>query len=61
MNHKLSLALAAALAAATPGLVLAQSEQAADSDDELAVGDLPVELDLADDDVDYEALYGVGE
>ena len=31
MNHKLSLALAAALAAATPGLVLAQAEQAADS------------------------------
>ena len=31
MNHKLSLALAAALAAASPGLVLAQAEQAADS------------------------------
>ena len=31
------------------------------TDDELAVGDLPVELDLADDDVDYEALYGIGE
>ena len=31
MNHKLSLALAAALAAATPGLLLAQAEQAADS------------------------------
>jgi hypothetical protein len=28
------------------------------SDEELAVTDLPVELDLADDDVDYEALYG---
>ena len=25
---------------------------------ELAVAELPVELDLADDDVDYEALYG---
>ena len=29
--------------------------------DELAVGDLPVELDLGDDDVDYEALYGISE
>ena len=26
--------------------------------DELAVADLPVELDLDDDEVDYEALYG---
>lgn len=26
--------------------------------DELAVADLAVELDLADEDVDYEALYG---
>jgi hypothetical protein len=26
--------------------------------DELAVGDLPVALDLGDDDVDYDALYG---
>ncbi|MEJ7844744.1 MAG: hypothetical protein WKF93_03790 [Acidimicrobiales bacterium] len=25
---------------------------------ELAVGDLPVELDLDDDDVDYDVLYG---
>jgi len=25
---------------------------------ELALGDLPVELDLDDDDVDYEAFYG---
>jgi len=27
---------------------------------ELAVGDLPVELDLDDDDVDYDAIYGKG-
>lgn len=26
--------------------------------EELVVGDLPVELDLDDDDVDYDALYG---
>ena len=26
--------------------------------DERALGDVPVELDLDDDDVDYEALYG---
>lgn len=26
--------------------------------DELALGELEVEFDLADDDVDYEALYG---
>ena len=29
------------------------------SGDELAIGDLPVDRDLADDDVDYEALYGM--
>lgn len=29
--------------------------------DELAVADLAVELDLADADVDYEALYGTQE
>jgi len=28
------------------------------TDDELAVADLPVEFDLADAEVDYEALYG---
>jgi hypothetical protein len=28
-------------------------------DDELAITDLPVEFDLADEDVDYEALYGM--
>jgi hypothetical protein len=28
------------------------------SDEELAIADLPVEFDLADEDVDYEALYG---
>jgi hypothetical protein len=28
------------------------------ADDEVALGELPVELDLGDDDVDYEALYG---
>lgn len=28
------------------------------TDDELALADLPVALDLDDDDVDYEALYG---
>ena len=28
--------------------------------DEIALGDLPVHLDLGDDDVDYEALYGRG-
>jgi hypothetical protein len=28
------------------------------TDDEIALGDLPVRLDLGDDDVDYEALYG---
>ncbi len=28
--------------------------------DELAVGDLPVELDLGDGDVDYDVLYGDG-
>lgn len=28
------------------------------TDDELAVADLPVELDLDDDDVDYDAIYG---
>jgi hypothetical protein len=27
---------------------------------ELAVGDLPVDLDLDDDDVDYDAIYGQG-
>jgi hypothetical protein len=27
---------------------------------ELAIVDLPVEFDLGDDDVDYEALYGQG-
>lgn len=26
--------------------------------DEIGLGELPVRLDLADDDVDYEALYG---
>ena len=31
------------------------------TDDELAVADLPVTLDLADEDVDYEALYGAEE
>ena len=31
------------------------------SADELAVADLVVEFDLADADVDYEALYGVAE
>jgi len=28
------------------------------SEDELAVADLPVALDLDDEDVDYEAMYG---
>ncbi len=28
------------------------------TDEELAIADLPVRLDLADEDVDYEALYG---
>jgi hypothetical protein len=28
------------------------------SEGELAIADLPVRLDLEDDDVDYEALYG---
>jgi hypothetical protein len=28
------------------------------SDEEVAFADLPVEFDLADEDVDYEALYG---
>lgn len=28
------------------------------TDEELAVTDLPVELDLGDDDVDYDAIYG---
>lgn len=28
---------------------------------EIDLGELPVRLDLADDDVDYEALYGVEE
>jgi hypothetical protein len=28
------------------------------SDDEIALAGLPVRLDLADDDTDYEALYG---
>jgi hypothetical protein len=31
------------------------------TDEELAITDLPVELDLADDDVDYDAVYGSGE
>ncbi|CAN5670038.1 hypothetical protein BH23CHL8_BH23CHL8_16830 [soil metagenome] len=31
------------------------------TDDELAVADLPVRLDLADEDVDYDALYGTAE
>jgi hypothetical protein len=30
------------------------------SEEELAIADLPVQLDLGDDDVDYEALYGEG-
>ncbi|MEX2546856.1 MAG: type II toxin-antitoxin system VapB family antitoxin [Chloroflexota bacterium] len=29
------------------------------TDAELAIGDLPVRLDLADDEIDYEALYGM--
>jgi hypothetical protein len=28
------------------------------TEDELAIVDLPVELDLGDDDVDYDAIYG---
>ena len=28
-------------------------------DHELAVADLPVEFDLGDDDIDYDAIYGV--
>ncbi|MBI2896583.1 MAG: hypothetical protein HYY06_23695 [Deltaproteobacteria bacterium] len=28
------------------------------SKEELLVGDLPVELDLDDDDIDYQAIYG---
>lgn len=28
------------------------------TDQELGVADLPVELDLGDDDVDYDAIYG---
>lgn len=28
------------------------------SDDELLVGDLPVELDLEDDEIDYDEIYG---
>jgi len=28
------------------------------TDDELALADLPIEFDLADAEVDYEALYG---
>ena len=30
------------------------------SEDELALTDLPLALDLDDEDVDYEALYGSG-
>jgi len=30
------------------------------SDDEVALADLPVALDLDDDDVDYDALYETG-
>jgi hypothetical protein len=30
------------------------------SDDEVAFASIPVELDLDDDDVDYDALYGGG-
>jgi post-segregation antitoxin (ccd killing protein) len=30
------------------------------SAEEVAVGDLPVELDLGDEDVDYDELYGEG-
>ena len=30
------------------------------SEDELVLGSLPVRLDLDDDDVDYDALYGKG-
>jgi hypothetical protein len=28
------------------------------TEDEIALADLPVELDLGDEDVDYDALYG---
>lgn len=31
------------------------------SADELAVSDLPVQFDLGDEEVDYDALYGQGE
>ena len=30
------------------------------TDEEVAIGDLPVELDLDDDEVDYDAIYGEG-
>ncbi|MEX2184799.1 MAG: hypothetical protein WEC14_10155 [Chloroflexota bacterium] len=29
-------------------------------EDELAIADLPVEFDLGDDDIDYDAIYGGG-
>lgn len=30
------------------------------TDDEIAFGEMPVTLDLGDDDIDYDALYGTG-
>lgn len=30
------------------------------TDEELAFAELPIEMDLGDDDVDYDALYGEG-
>ena len=37
---------------------LAAYAQRPPDDYELAIADLPVDFDLADEDVDYEALYG---
>jgi len=37
---------------------LAAYAQQPPDDYELAIADLPVDFDLADEDVDYEALYG---
>jgi hypothetical protein len=48
----------ATLAARLARRDLAAYEQTPPTDDELALGETEVAFDLADDDVDYEALYG---
>lgn len=39
---------------------IAAYARSAVDEDELAIADLPVEFDLGDDDIDYDAIYGGG-